>query len=250
MKEKLTIEDDQPVSGIGKFRIDLTDAITGKVVNRVEENNHVFGHMLNATGVGYDSWAGTISNLSTFLTNSTVENYNIPFILGNILAYGTPSMAGSGNYRGAYNSTNQVLAKRTSNSVRWKFQYDFTSAQGNGTIGTIGLSNVNCSTFSPNKLKYCPAIPSLSFTPAQCTSDGTKNYYCSTAGVVSIYDNLTAGVTTIDVSATVGTSSSYNKSVVYFMDTGKFGIISLQSSYLSSSDTKLYVFSNNTFSIS
>lgn len=42
----------------------------------------------------------------------------MPYLLGQTIGYGRPSLATSGTFRGAYNSANQVLAAMTTDKVR------------------------------------------------------------------------------------------------------------------------------------
>ena len=74
-------------------------------------------------------------------TNLSI-NTKYPYLFGQTVGYGKPSTAGTGLYRGAYNAANQVLRELSLDSVRWKFQYDFTTAQANDVpINVVGLTN-------------------------------------------------------------------------------------------------------------
>jgi hypothetical protein len=170
----------KPGRAIGRVTIDLLDPITGKVRNRVSNPNHVFEDAL-FSGSAYD-WITSMSGQYTLLTdNATAVDEDLPFVLGNIVAYGIPSQASSGTYRGAYNAANQVLAAITTTSARWKFQYDFTTAQANGTIKCAGLSNQYVEG-GRNHLSGYRASP---YGNNSYTNDGRYTYVCSTAGVIT-----------------------------------------------------------------
>lgn len=129
----------------GRFCIELTDPITGKVLERVKEHNRIFEDMLfgcvtSSSGYLYD-WQYNISNAWLLLTDS--ENEITPdttFLFGNLIGYGQPNSAGYGSRRGAYVADAQQLAIADTEKVHWKFQYEFTASQAVGKIATIGLS--------------------------------------------------------------------------------------------------------------
>ena len=128
----------RPLEAEGRVRIDLTDPLTGRVVDRRDGKNHVFTQFLDRSKLT------NLNSIKTVLTDFTgTLDTTVPFLPGNIIGWGTPSTAGSGNYQGAYNSAGQVLYqyKPTSNSVYWKMVYEFTTSQANGTIGCIGLTH-------------------------------------------------------------------------------------------------------------
>lgn len=227
----------KPCAAEGRYCIDLTDPVTGKVTERIAGKNHVFEESL------FSSWPSSVSTVCLALNDSTTEiDSNMPFLFGQNVGYGLPSTSGTGNYRGAFNSANQVLAKMTPDSVRWKFQYDFTTAQANGTIGTIGLTYQYLrDSKSPMKGFYPQAVSTGYST---YTSDGRYSYNCTTAGIITRYDNYMGLYTLFDVSAIVGTNSATAKAVGYASATGLYYIYAYNST---ASLRKMYVFTDNTF---
>ena len=124
-----------PAIAKGHPCIELKDPLTGKIKERIEGDNHVFTDAL------FSGWWSAVSSAFMVLSDDdTPVDNNFPYMLGNVVGYGVPSQSGSGTYCGAYNSTNQILASMTPDKISWKFQYDFTTAQANGTIKSIGLT--------------------------------------------------------------------------------------------------------------
>ena len=189
-------------------------------------------------------WVDAVSSLWMCLNDSTLAvDANIPFLMGQTIGYGVPTLSGLGVFRGAYNTTNQVLAQKSRDSVYWKFQYDFTTAQANGTINSVGLTH---------QYKRCVPYKPISGYPTYadstygrlCTSDGRYTYSCTDAGIITKHDILLGNNSTIDVSAIVATASGNYKTVGYAPDTGKYYI------YVYSAQTasrKMYVFGTSSF---
>ena len=233
----------------GRICIDLTDPLTGKVKHRVEGENHVFnGPMIAGSAYNGLSSGGFVqdfsSNLPLVLTDSVAAiDTSLDLVMGQIVGYGIPSASGSGTYKGSYNSANQILARKTLDSVYWKYQYDFTTAQANGTIGTIGLSNQYLSHQRWTVLPWYIAGNASTYYGNQ-TCDGRYSFSCSTAGIITKYDNLFATTSTIDVSAVVGTTAASTKDVVYCADTGKYGVYVYSAT---ASLRKVYIFSDASF---
>ena len=234
----------RPLEAEGRVRIDLTDPLTGRVVDRREGKNHVFTQYLER------SQLTMLNSIKTVLTDFTgTLDTTVPFLPGNIIGWGTPSTAGSGNYQGAYNSAGQVLYqyKPTSNSVYWKMVYEFTTSQANGTIGCIGLTHQfdGSNTFNNGKKSLGNYLGNNFYMN---TNDATYGYVVSTAGVITKQNNITFDRTTIDVSATVGTNSNYPKCVCYDSKSGKYGVLVASTSSSYNANNKLYIFSDNSFS--
>lgn len=225
----------------GRVCVELKDPQTGRVTDKVQWKNHVFTEALFSANTGA-WWGDTVNNVYTVMTDDDAAvDTTFPYMLGNVIGYGIPSSGSSGATRGAYNSTNQVLAKMTLNSCRWKFQYDFTTAQANGTIKSIGLTNqystASLFPFSSFSLGNSNAVYYTN------TCDGQYGYSCSTAGIITKRDLLLDTSTTIDVSAFVGTEDP--KDIGYASDTGKYYVFTITDT---ASNRKGYVFSDNTFS--
>ena len=225
----------------GRVCVELKDPQTGQVMDKVQWKNHVFTEALFSAGSG-PWWSDAVNSVYTVMTDDDAAvDTTFPYMLGNVIGYGIPSRDGEGTTRGAYNSANQLLAKMTLNSCRWKFQYDFTTAQANGTIKSIGLTN---------QYRTASLYPLSSFSLWSsnagnyvATCDGRYRYSCSTAGIITKRDLLLDTSTTIDVSAFVGTSGS--KDIGYASDTGKYYVFTITGT---ASNRKGYVFSDNTFS--
>ncbi|MPM18015.1 hypothetical protein SDC9_64416 [bioreactor metagenome] len=226
----------------GCFSVDLTDPISGKIKKRQTHENHVFSEALFA-GVAFD-WVSSVSN-SWMCLNDSAENIDttLPYLFGQTIGYGIPNTGSSGTRRGAYNSANQVLAQMSLDKVRWKFQYDFTTAQCNGeAIRTIGLTSQYFTDY--NAKKPLKAFSFIGNSNETVTCDGRYTYSCSTAGIITKTDCWFGTIASIDVSAIVGTAS-INKTVGYAPGTGKFYIYVYSST---ASARRMFVFSDNTFS--
>lgn len=236
----------RPMKAKGHVTIDLTDPITGKIKERICGDNHVFLESLFS--VPYDSnagrrWTNRVSNMWLCLNDSNALDTTFPYLLGQTIGYGRPSIGSSGNLRGAYSSANQVLAEQTLSSIRWKFQYDFTTAQANGTIASIGLTGQygGISFAAMHASNYRMVADA---TVGDFTNDGRYSYACSTAGIITVYDLWSETTSTIDVSATTGTTAATTKTVGYAPATGKYYVWAYNST---SSLRKMYVFTDNTF---
>ena len=225
-----------PREAIGKVTIELTDPVTNKVKERFEVKNHVFEDSL------FSGWPSVDDVYLVLCDDGTAVDANLPFLRGNVVGYGAPGAESLGTLRGAYRAANQVLAEQTETKIRWKFQYDFTTAQANGVIRNIGLT----SQYQRDARQHisgflCRATSTKPSTPAH---DGRYAYGCSTAGVITKADNIGGGTNTIDVSAVVGTATANKKHVGFSPATGKYYI------FVGSSTTasrKMYCFSDNTF---
>ena len=191
-----------------------------------------------------NAWWYAVNSVHMVLSDDdTAVDNNFPYMLGKVVGYGVPSAGSSGNYRGAYNTVNQVLASMTPDMCMWKFQYDFTTAQANGTIKSIGLTWQYFTSCTYPISTY--RLPNSGSSYASTTCDGRYTYTCSTAGIITKYNLYANTSVTIDVSATVGTSSNVNKDVGYSPDTGKYYILTYSST---ASNRIMYVFSSNAFS--
>lgn len=252
MKDIIKLSDRKPLAAEGHFCIELTDPLTGKVKERVSEKNTVFLDSLFSipSQVGYYSGLQGLNVMPLYLTDSTAAIDTLPYLKGNIIGYGLPNGAAFNNYTGAYNSSNQVLQACSLTSSRWKYQYDFTTAQGNGTIGTIGLTRqYNSSTTSLYSAVYAQDYRCMTSVfdsyNMYYTCDGRYTYKCSTAGVITKYDNYLSASSTIDVSATVGNTGVTTKAIGYAPATRTYYIIAYSAT---TTLRKVHVFSDNTFS--
>jgi hypothetical protein len=234
-----------PVYAEGRVCIDFTDPITGKTKERVRGKNHVFMDALRVAG-----WRGNISNMWTCLNDDgTAIDPDMPYLRGNTVAYGLPSLGSLGTYRGAYNAANQVLGLIALDSVQWKFQYDFTTTQGNDVaIKNAGLTRQFVSdtagTIHNRPVPIQDFVRAGTLQTGDFTCDGRYKYSISTAGIVNKYDTWLGTSSTIDVSATTGTTSDV-KTIGYNPATQEFYIYVYSST---AGNRKMYKFSDNTFS--
>lgn len=232
----------KPYEAVGKVCIDLTDLRTGKVIQREQGKNMVFPAGLYCGG----DWVTHLSSsLLVMNDDDTPVDINMPYLLGGTIGYGIPNGAADGLYRGAYNPTNQVLAEPTVNSIRWKFQYEFTSSQAIGTIKNIGLThqyNANAYTqYTPDMFRVKTPLTSKGFY----THDGRYCYQITNAGVITKSDVLAGAVVdTIDVSAIVGSNASDSKAVGVAPATGLYYVCVYSAT---PANRKMYVFSDSTF---
>ena len=224
----------KPQAAVGKFCIDLTDPVTGKVLERMNGTNHVFEDVLYA-----GAWIDATSQAWMVLNDSQLPiDPDMPYVMGQTVGYGRPSQSGLGLFRGAYNAANQKLAEWDLTSIRWKFQYDFTAPQAIGTIRQIGLTHQ----YNRVLTKYQQSrIPISAHSDAvYCTSDERYSYSCSSLGKVYKYDNYLGTVSEIDISSLVGTSNGSR--VAYAPATGKYYIYDFYKTPKS-----VYEFTDNTF---
>lgn len=234
----------KPSAAEGRVCIDLIDPYTGKVKDRVKGENRIFTDSL-FSGYQYD-WTNTLNYAYVCLNDTTIPiNANIPYLFGQTVGYGIPNEDGSGLYRGAYNAANQVLKKMTLNSVRWKYQYDFTPAQANdGTIRVVGITSQYSTSHYNYSKQYIKGFTTAGYSPNdEAICDGRYVYDCSNAGIVTIYDAYLHTNSTIDLSITVGTTGL--KIVGYALDTGHFYIYVYSTT---ASLRKMYEFSDSSFS--
>lgn len=228
----------KPQAAVGKFCIDLTDPVTGKVLERMNGTNHVFEDVLYADR-GSTSWIDATSQAWMVLNDSQLPiDPDMPYVMGQTVGYGIPSQAGLGLFRGAYNAANQRLAEWDFTSIRWKFQYDFTAPQAIGTIRQIGLTHQYNRALAKYQQSRIPI--SANSSAVQYTSDERYSYSCSRSGIVSKYDNYLGTVSEIDISSLVGTLSSPR--VAYAPATGKYYIYDF-----SMTPKSVYEFTDNTF---
>lgn len=121
-------------------------------------------------------WVSMVSGLwLCLMDDGSANDVNFPFLSGQTIAYGRPSLGTLNTYRGAYNSANQVLAQMDATKARWKFQYDFTTAQANsGTIRSVGLTNQFVGQASLKNTRWLKGLRRVGSSPrAQATGQAT-----------------------------------------------------------------------------
>ena len=243
MKEYAELKNRKPIHAEGHPCIMLTDPLTGKIKEKIEGKNHVFPEALMSGNS--QNWINMVSQAYTCCMDNTNDiDTEIPYLLGQVVGYGIPSNAGSGTYQGAYNTTNQILAAMSPSSVRWKFQYDFTAPQANGTIGSIGLTTqyTNSGRVMLNGLKLAHTSGKGMYT-----SDGRYSYSMDTPSIVTRYDLWTNTSSTIDLSASIPlhTTGQY-ETVGYAPVSGRYYVQVY--AYGAPTSNKMYEFSDATFS--
>jgi hypothetical protein len=230
----------RPVRAEGHIKLDLTDPVTGKVENRIEGKNTVFPSSIFSGS----PWHSSVSQAYLCLNDNTdAIATTFPYLKGQTIGWGIPSTGSSGTRQGAYNAANQVLAELTTDSIRWVFQYDFTTAQCNDeAIGCMGLThqyaNLERTYAADYKTTNNAAVGSFA-------CDGRYAYGCSTGGIVTKYDLWLGTSSTVDLSATVGTSVSEYKVVGCALATDKCYIWRYSSN---TANRSMFVYSDNTFS--
>lgn len=128
--------DGRVVQAKGRCRIDYTDPVTGKVLERIEGDNHVFtGQFCSA------SFQSSAFRSHLLLTDGAAAlDTDLPWIPGWPVGYGLIGAEASGIYRGAYRSTASSPEVVTKSGVKGTYVYDFLPTQIPGPIGYIGLS--------------------------------------------------------------------------------------------------------------
>lgn len=244
MREITKFKGLKPAGAEGRVCIDLKDPDTMKVKERIQGKNHVFEESL-MSGPSFD-WVSAVNIAYLCLNNTNISiDPHIPYLFGQTVGYGMPSQSGSGEYRGAYNQANQILEQWSLDSIFWRFQYDFTTAQANGTpINIVGLTHqygTNSDYYTKRLLKGCTVPPNSDY---QRTNDGRYVYFCSTAGVVTKTDLYTDIIQTIDISNDIGNNTSDGKKIGYSPKNGRY-YIHVHSSTVGR--RKFYEYSDSTF---
>lgn len=222
--------------GRGKVSIQYTDALTGKVLEEIRGENHVFTPQLTAT-TGFQT---TAMKADLLLCQGGSYPYRdgkmtIPFIPGEPIGYGRPNLEGTGTFRGTYRSAESWLGRVSRSKVSAKYVYDFLPTQAPGRVDWVGLT---------------AALGTGVSTPAYAApwaefSSGARIYDCetgiyyrgSTATVDStIHVRLTmmdcfsdTAEHSVDVTVLAGltpfrTGTSYPRTVRVFLDKDRTGV--------------------------
>lgn len=128
-----------PLDIQGHCRVDYTDPITGKVLERIEGKNHVFVDQFLQTDF---QGAALYSNLVVSSGNQTLDT-DLPWIPGKPVGYGSTSTAATGIFQGAYRGADSYINRLTQNGVESLYVYDFLSTQIPDTINFVGLTAQN-----------------------------------------------------------------------------------------------------------
>ena len=120
----------------GHCRVDYTDPVTGKVLERIEGDNHVFDYQLNQA-----LFQNSVLKATMLLTSGNMDlDPSLPFIPGIPCGYGSIGSTATGIYRGAYRSTDSFQNRISANHVTNMYVYDFLSTQIPRKIGYVGLT--------------------------------------------------------------------------------------------------------------
>ena len=89
----------------GHCRIDYTDPLTGKVLERVEGDNHVFVDQF------VNNFQNTALRSTLLLTDGKSDlDTDFPWIPGNPIGYGNIDSSATGIYLGSYRSVDSISA--------------------------------------------------------------------------------------------------------------------------------------------
>lgn len=120
----------------GHCRVDYTDPITGKVLERVEGDNHVFMDQFMA-----QDFQGQALRSALLITNGeqTLDT-DLPYLPGTPIGYGTPSSEATGIYQGSFRSVDSYRNRITQQGITNLYVYDFLTTQIPDTIRYVGLT--------------------------------------------------------------------------------------------------------------
>ena len=125
-----------PLKAKGHVRIDYKDPITGKVLERIEGDNHVFVNQFFATSFQTQNLAATL-----LLTDGQAAlDTDLPWIPGKPIGYAEPNSAASGLFHGAYRASDSYINRITQNGVESLYVYDFLTSQIPDPIRYVGLT--------------------------------------------------------------------------------------------------------------
>lgn len=143
------------VDAHGHCRIDYTDPITGKVLERIEGDNHVFVNQFSTS-----LFQNQMPNATMLLTSGDIGlDTSLPYIPGIPCGYGDINSTATGIYRGAYRSTDSFLNRVSLNHVSNMYVYDFLSTQIPRKINYVGLTGQHGSgaSYAPFMYKWTRA---------------------------------------------------------------------------------------------
>lgn len=120
----------------GHCRIDYTDPITGKVLERIEGDNHVFMDQFMA-----QSFQSQALSSALLVTNGEKElDTDLPWIPGTPIGYGTPFSGATGIYQGSFRQGDSYRNRITQQGVTSLYVYDFLTTQIPDVIRYVGLT--------------------------------------------------------------------------------------------------------------
>lgn len=123
----------------GHCRVDYTDPITGKVIERIEGDNHVFMDQFMAQNFQNQSLSAGL-----LITNGENDlDTDLPWMPGTPIGYGTPTSEATGIYQGSFRQADSYINRITQEGVTNLYVYDFLTTQIPDTIRYIGLNGSN-----------------------------------------------------------------------------------------------------------
>lgn len=144
----------------GHCRIDYTDPLTGKVLERVEGDNHVFVDQF------VNNFQSTALRSTLLLTDGKSDlDTDFPWIPGNPIGYGNIDSSATGIYLGSYRSVDSYISRITQQGVTSLYVYDFLTPQIPDAIGYVGLT--------AQSRQGCPSLP---FSYSWPSTDATGIY--------------------------------------------------------------------------
>lgn len=118
----------------GHCRVDYTDPVTGKVLERIEGDNHVFIDQFTCSGFqGFQPML--------LLSNGDVSyDADVPMIPGMPTGYGVVGSSATGTLQGSYRSVDSFNNRISRSGVTFQYVYDFLSTQIPLPINYVGLT--------------------------------------------------------------------------------------------------------------
>lgn len=118
----------------GHCRVDYTDPVTGKVLERIEGDNHVFIDQFTCSGFqGFQPML--------LLSNGDVSyDADVPMIPGMPTGYGVVGSSATGTLQGGYRSVDSFNNRISRSGVTFQYVYDFLSTQIPLPINYVGLT--------------------------------------------------------------------------------------------------------------
>ncbi|GHU54130.1 hypothetical protein AGMMS49975_14080 [Clostridia bacterium] len=231
----------------GKVRFDFTDALTGKVKNRVEGGNMVFSEQLRSANI--ISFLSQLVTPIVYLTDGEDEpTDDFQLLPGSIVGWGSP-MNGSiaGAYQGAFNAPASKIGviPPTKDRCVYKYVYDFLPTQLPFAPKAVGITQQFMSLYNYNTPNYFEANAAYTNNALNYIYDAQSGlgYAISNAGVVTVYNPLDGTSSTIDVSAVVGAVSALSVGINQQNGKGYILAYSATAAY-----RYMYEFSDLTFS--
>lgn len=128
-----------PIQAVGRCRVDYSDPVTGRILERIEGGNHVFTPQFYAT-----DFQTTALEAALLLTDGTQTlDTDLPWLPGRPIGYASPSSLATGLFQGAYRSADSYRNRVSQNGVDNLYVYDFLPAQIPDTIRYVGLTAAN-----------------------------------------------------------------------------------------------------------